>query len=107
MKITRTTMERIYKRILAELKFQRKKYGQEFCDNLSPETWALIIAEETGEVADAVLKLMRKPEDYPTTLNARVVNARNECIQVAATAISTYLAIEKWERETLIKKRTE
>jgi len=81
-----------------EYKRQRKKYGKKFCDGLSPETWALILAEETGEVADAVIKLTRK--DRKSAPKSVLVNrAKEECIHVAATAISTYLAIMKWERE--------
>jgi NTP pyrophosphatase (non-canonical NTP hydrolase) len=72
---------------------QRMKYGQEFCDELPPDTWALILAEETGEVADAVLKMMRKPGV------ADPKHAKEECVHAAAVAMSTWLAIARWERD--------
>lgn len=91
-------MNNFFNEIKAEYKRQREKYGQEFCDSLSPETWALILAEETGEVADAVLKLMRK-DRVAAPISVRVAQAKTECIHAAATALSTFLAIKKLEDE--------
>ncbi len=73
------TREQIFRGIQTEVMRQKAKWGT---PDHHPVTWAVIIAEETGEVARAALE-------------KDLVQMRTELIQIAAVCVSALEAMEE------------
>lgn len=86
----------IMQEILEERKKQDEKWGEQ---NHSPEIWSLILTEEVGEAAQAMLEAhfnaqvsQRKRGD------SRWDDARSELIQVAAVAVAMIASLDRNQR---------
>lgn len=93
MKTITTTKRAILEEILEERYNQERQWGEQ---NHHPEKWLIILMEEVGEVAEAVL------EAFPHTHQLKTKEYwldmyRRELIQTAAVAVAAVESIDRME----------
>lgn len=72
---------------------QDEKWGAHRVQDLA--VWQLIISEELGEAAEAILEWRAAfREGLPTVARRELANLREELVQVAASAVATIEAID-------------